>query len=55
MTDRLAELEADCRRKKAEIRGTPGLSWEQQERQIKALGDEHYARRRELERETEAA
>jgi hypothetical protein len=46
-----AKLDAEYRRKKAEIRQDPGLSWEQKERQIKALGDEHYARIREMERE----
>ncbi len=55
MTDELALLDAAYRRKKAEIRETPGLSWEQKERQIKALGDEHYARRREMEKEDAAA
>ena len=56
MTDEpLAELEDDYRREKAEIRGDPALSWEQKERQIKALGDEHRARIREMEREVGAA
>ena len=56
MTDEArAKLEADYRREKAEIRADPGLSWEHKERKIKALGDEHRARMKELERETEAA
>jgi hypothetical protein len=33
----------------AEIRADPGLGWEKQERKIKALSTEHYARVRELE------
>ena len=56
MTDELlARLEADYRREKAEIRADLGLNWEGQERRIKALGDEHRARIKELERETGAA
>ena len=50
-----AKLEADYRRKKAQIRADPALTWEQKERQVKALGDEHRARVRELEREEGAA
>ena len=50
-----AKLEDDYRRQKAAIREDPGLSWEHKERQIKALGDEHYARLRELERKGGAA
>lgn len=46
----LARLEVSYRRRKAEIRQDPGLSWEQKERQIKALGDEHHARLREIGR-----
>jgi hypothetical protein len=46
----LEALDAEHRRKRAEIRADPGLSWEKQERKIKALSDEHYARVRELER-----
>ena len=49
-----ARLEEDYRRKKAEIREDPALSWEEQERRIKALGDEHYARLRQMEREAGA-
>ncbi len=52
---RMAKLEADYRRKKTEIRQDPELSWEQKERAIKALGDEHYARLREIERGAGAA
>ena len=43
-----ASLEANYRRRKLEIRETPGLSWEKKELAIKALGDEHHARLREL-------
>ena len=50
-----AALEADYRRKRAEIREDLGLSWEQKERRIKALGDEHYARLRQMERKEGAA
>ena len=45
-----ARLEAEYRREKAEIRANPALSWEQKERQIKALGDEHNRRLKETER-----
>ena len=56
MTDELlARLEADYRREKAEIREDPALTWEQKERRIKALGDEHYARLRQMERKEGAA
>jgi len=48
--ERTAKLEAAYRRKKTEIREDPALSWEQKERAIKALGDEHHARLRELGR-----
>jgi hypothetical protein len=47
----LERLDADYRRKKAEIRADASLSWEQKERQVKALGDEHHARRRSREPE----
>ena len=50
-----AGLEADYRRKKAEIREDPGLSWEQKERQVKALGEEHHARMKEREQGAGAA
>ena len=51
MTDELpARLKAEYRRKRAEIREDPALSWEQKERRIKALGDEHRARLREMGR-----
>ena len=56
MTDQSpAKLEADYRRMKAEIRRDPALSWEAKERRIKALGDEHHARMKEMEREEGAA
>ena len=49
MTDEpRARMEADYRREKAEIREDPDLSWERKERRIKALGDEHRARLREM-------
>ena len=51
MTDEArVRLEADYRREKAEIRADPGLSWEQKERRIKALGDEHRDRIKDVER-----
>ena len=51
MTDEpRAGLEVEYRRRKAEIREDPALSWERKEREIKALGDEHHARLRETER-----
>ncbi len=37
----LAKLETDYRRRKSEIREDPALTWEQKERLVKALGDEH--------------
>jgi hypothetical protein len=37
------------RRRKLEIRESPGLSWEKKERAIKALSDRHYENFRELE------
>jgi len=45
----LRALEANYRRRKLEIRETPGLSWEKKELAIKALSEEHYERLRELE------
>jgi hypothetical protein len=50
-----ARLEAEHRREKAAVRRDPGLSWEHKERRIKALGDEHRARLKELRREEGAA
>ena len=47
----LEELEAQYRRRKLEIRADGGLSWEKKERQIKALSDEYYRARRQLEEE----
>jgi hypothetical protein len=44
-----AALDAEYRRRKLEIRESPGLSWEKKELAIKALSDEHYAKVRELE------
>jgi hypothetical protein len=44
-----AALDAEHRRRKLEIRETPGLSWEKKERAIKALSDRHYENVRELE------
>jgi hypothetical protein len=49
-----ASLEAEYRRRKVEIRETPGLSWEQKERKIKAMGDELREKLRGR-KETEAA
>jgi hypothetical protein len=48
-TEALERLDAGYRRKRDAIRADKSLSWEKQERTIKALSDEHYARRRELE------
>ena len=45
------QLEAEYRRRKLAIREDPGLTWEKQERQVKALGDEYYRARRQLESE----
>ncbi len=45
----LDRLEADYRARVAKIRADTSLSWEKQEKAIKALGDEHYTRRREIE------
>jgi hypothetical protein len=45
----LDRLEAEYRAKAAKIRADTALSWEHKEKAIKALGDEHHARRRELE------
>ena len=44
------ELERDYRERKAEIQANPALSFEKKQLQIKALGDEYHAQRRELER-----
>jgi hypothetical protein len=46
---KLESLEDEYQRKRAEIRSDKCLSWLKQEMAIKALGDEHYSRRRELE------
>ncbi len=50
-----ARLEMEYRRRKSEIREDPTLRWEEKERRIKALGEEHHARLRETEREAGAA
>jgi len=47
----LEDLKRDYLTSKQEIRENPELSFEKKELQIKALGDEYYARRRELERQ----
>jgi hypothetical protein len=49
MTTTAKDLEAEYQRKKAEIRADSELSWEQQEKAIKALGDEYHVRQREPE------
>jgi lipase chaperone LimK len=46
----LEHLERDYWERKAQIRADNSLSWEKQEKAIKALSDEYHARRRELER-----
>lgn len=48
-TKDLDRLEAEYQERKTQIRSDPELSWEQKEKAIKALGDGHQARRRELE------
>jgi hypothetical protein len=45
----LERLERDYRERKAQIRANSSLSWEKQEKAVKALGDEYHARRRALE------
>jgi hypothetical protein len=47
----LERLERDYRERKAQIRADSSLSWEKQEKAVKALGDEYYRRRKELEEE----
>jgi hypothetical protein len=46
----LERLVREHRAKVTEIRSDDSLSWEKQEKAIKALGDEYHARRHELER-----
>ena len=48
----LERLVRDYRERKAQIRTDEGMSWEQKERAVKALGEEFDARRRELEEAT---
>ena len=43
------QLEAEYLKHKAALRADSGLSWEKKELAVKALGDEYYRRRRELE------
>ena len=43
------DLEADYLKRKADIRADAGLSWEKKELAIKALGDEYYRARKEME------
>ena len=50
-TTTLEDLEAKYRQRKLAIREDSGLSWEKKERQIKALSDEYYRARRQLEEE----
>ena len=45
----LEELERAYRKRKLEIREDPALSWEKRELSLKALSDEYYRQRRELE------
>ena len=47
----LEELEAEYQRHKLAIREDPGLSWEKKELQVKALSDEYYRARQQLEEE----
>jgi hypothetical protein len=47
---KLEQLERDYLASKRQIQENPALSFEKKQLQIKALGDEFYARRRELER-----
>jgi hypothetical protein len=46
---KLEQLERDYLASKQQIQGNPALSFEKKQLQIKALGDEYHARRRELE------
>jgi hypothetical protein len=48
-TKDLERLERDYLASKQQIQENPGLSFEKKQLQIKALGDEYHARRRELE------
>ena len=43
------ELEAEYRRRRLAIRADSEFSWEKKELQVKALGEEFYRRRREME------
>ena len=47
----LERLVREHRRRKLAIREDPELSWEKKEHQIKALSDEYYRARRQLEEE----
>ena len=48
----LERLVCDYRERKAQIRSDEGMSWEQKEKAVKALGEEFDTRRRELEQAT---
>ena len=47
----LEELEREYRRRRLAIREEPGLSWEKKELSIKALSEEYYRQRQQLEGE----
>jgi hypothetical protein len=49
-TKDLERLEKEYRRKVAEIRSSPGLSWEKKERTVRELGVRYDQDRNELER-----
>ena len=48
-TKDLEALERDYQERKAEIRADTSLSWEKKELQVKALGEEFYRARKEME------
>jgi hypothetical protein len=45
------EIEAEYRQRKLAVREDPGLSWEEKELTVKALGDEYHRTRKQAERE----
>jgi len=53
-TRQLSEMEAEHRRRVAEIRADSDLTYEARERRVKEAGDRYYAARREEERAPDA-
>ena len=51
MDTKTRDLEREYQERKVQIRADSSLSWEKQEKAVKALGEEYNARLRELEEE----